>query len=122
MSIYHGDNFTDPGVASVSDNIDTNLTVSDVVITTPANNNQLSPEILVAANAVGINEIYKIAMDNGAKGGKLLGAGGGGFMIFHVPSLDDIHNAKNKLKKTCPISYNNSEIILSIEYPSASAL
>ena len=37
MSIYHGDNFTDPGVASVSDNIDTNLTVSDVVITTPAN-------------------------------------------------------------------------------------
>ena len=37
MSIYHGDNFTDPGVASVSDNIDTNLTVSDVVITSPAN-------------------------------------------------------------------------------------
>ncbi len=34
--------------------------VKRIVITTPANNNQLSPEILVAANAVGINEIYKI--------------------------------------------------------------
>jgi len=34
--------------------------VKRIVITTPANNNQLSPEILVAANVLGINEIYKI--------------------------------------------------------------
>ena len=34
--------------------------VKRIVITTPANNNLLSPEILVAANAVGISEIYKI--------------------------------------------------------------
>ena len=34
--------------------------VKRIVITTPANKNQLSPEILVAANAVGIKEIYKI--------------------------------------------------------------
>ena len=34
--------------------------VKRIVITSPANNNQLSPEVLVAANAVGINEIYKI--------------------------------------------------------------
>ena len=34
--------------------------VKRIVITTPANNNKLSSEVLVAANAVGINEIYKI--------------------------------------------------------------
>ena len=34
--------------------------VKRIVITSPARNNQLSPEILVAANAAGINEIYKI--------------------------------------------------------------
>ena len=32
-----------------------------------------------------IDEAYSIAMDNGAKGGKLLGAGGGGFLLFYVP-------------------------------------
>lgn len=36
-----------------------------------------------------IDEIYKTAIENGATGGKLLGAGGGGFMIFHVPSEGD---------------------------------
>lgn len=32
-----------------------------------------------------IDEIYERAMCNGAIGGKLLGAGGGGFMLFFVP-------------------------------------
>lgn len=31
-----------------------------------------------------INEMYQIAIKNGAVGGKLLGAGGGGFMLFFV--------------------------------------
>lgn len=30
-----------------------------------------------------INELYDIAMINGAEGGKLLGAGGGGFLLFY---------------------------------------
>lgn len=30
-----------------------------------------------------INELYKLAMDNGAVGGKLIGAGGGGFLMFY---------------------------------------
>ncbi len=30
-----------------------------------------------------INEIYETALKNGASGGKLLGAGGGGFMLFY---------------------------------------
>lgn len=32
-----------------------------------------------------IDEIYGVAKRNGALGGKLLGAGGGGFMLFYVP-------------------------------------
>lgn len=32
-----------------------------------------------------INEIYDTAISNGALGGKLLGAGGSGFMLFYVP-------------------------------------
>lgn len=32
-----------------------------------------------------IDEYYDIALKNGALGGKLLGAGGGGFLLFYVP-------------------------------------
>jgi D-glycero-alpha-D-manno-heptose-7-phosphate kinase len=32
-----------------------------------------------------INECYQTAMNHGALGGKLLGAGGGGFMLFYCP-------------------------------------
>ena len=32
-----------------------------------------------------IDEVYEKAMNAGAKGGKLLGAGGAGFMLFYVP-------------------------------------
>lgn len=32
-----------------------------------------------------IDEIYDIALQNGAIGGKLLGAGGGGFLLFYCP-------------------------------------
>ena len=33
-----------------------------------------------------IDKIYEHGIENGALGGKLLGAGGGGFMLFYVPS------------------------------------
>ena len=39
-----------------------------------------------------LDNIYEQAIENGALGGKLLGAGGGGFFIFYVPS-----NKKNNL-------------------------
>lgn len=32
-----------------------------------------------------IDALYKKGMDAGALGGKLLGAGGGGFLVFYVP-------------------------------------
>lgn len=34
-----------------------------------------------------IDEIYQTAMDSGATGGKISGAGGGGFMIFYCPLM-----------------------------------
>jgi D-glycero-alpha-D-manno-heptose-7-phosphate kinase len=32
-----------------------------------------------------VDRVYQTAMDHGALGGKLLGAGGTGFMLFYVP-------------------------------------
>jgi D-glycero-alpha-D-manno-heptose-7-phosphate kinase len=31
-----------------------------------------------------INDLYALAMRNGAVGGKLIGAGGGGFLLFYA--------------------------------------
>ena len=39
-----------------------------------------------------INEIYTFAIKNGAVGGKLIGAGGGGFLLFYT-------NTPNRLRK-----------------------
>ena len=44
-----------------------------------------------------IDEIYKGALKNGAIGGKLLGAGGGGFFMFYVPPFKK-HELMNFLK------------------------
>lgn len=44
-------------------------------------------------------DIYNFAMDNGAFGGKLLGAGGGGYMVFLVePTLKDTFRRKMEAK------------------------
>ena len=34
-----------------------------------------------------MDEIYNFAISNGAIGGKLLGAGGGGYFLFYVPTF-----------------------------------
>jgi len=39
-----------------------------------------------------IDKIYKTAIENGASGGKISGAGGGGFMIFYCPN-----NSRNRV-------------------------
>ncbi len=46
-----------------------------------------------------IDEIFEIGMANGALGGKILGAGGGGFILFYVPSesQDRVRTAFSKL-------------------------
>jgi D-glycero-alpha-D-manno-heptose-7-phosphate kinase len=45
-----------------------------------------------------IDEIYETAMKNGATGGKISGAGGGGFMIFYCPG-NSRNNVIEALKK-----------------------
>ena len=37
-----------------------------------------------------LDEIYNYALNNGALGGKLLGAGGGGYFLFYVPTFNKI--------------------------------
>jgi len=40
-----------------------------------------------------INEWYDLAMDNGALGGKLIGAGGGGFLMFYADDKPKLRHA-----------------------------
>lgn len=51
------------------------------------------------------DQIYQTAMDSGALGGKLLGAGGGGFFIFYVPEIHrtSVTWAISNLHKDCRI-------------------
>jgi len=62
-----------------------------------------------------VDEIYAKAMQAGATGGKLLGAGGGGFMLFYVP-LEYQENVKAALSDLIlvPFQFENagSQIIL----------
>lgn len=52
-----------------------------------------------------ISEIYNTALANGALGGKLLGAGGGGFMLFYCPKAkqEKLNQALSKVK---PFDFN----------------
>jgi D-glycero-alpha-D-manno-heptose-7-phosphate kinase len=52
-----------------------------------------------------IDETYRVAMQTGATGGKLLGAGGGGFMIFFAPPArhDALRRALDHLR---PIEFH----------------
>ena len=61
-----------------------------------------------------LDTMYNHALKSGALGGKLLGAGGGGFFLFYVPKKN--HKIfKNKMKKFRNIDFkfyrNNSQII-----------
>jgi D-glycero-alpha-D-manno-heptose-7-phosphate kinase len=63
-----------------------------------------------------IDELYDYGIQNGANGGKLLGAGGGGFILFYVPKKNQ-KNFKKKIGANKTISFNfendGSQIILS---------
>jgi len=55
-----------------------------------------------------IDDLYEISINNGALGGKLLGAGGGGFMLLYIP----YHNQKKffkKIKNVINVPFNFSE-------------
>jgi D-glycero-alpha-D-manno-heptose-7-phosphate kinase len=56
-----------------------------------------------------IDEIYNVGIKAGAIGGKLLGAGGGGFMLFYAPQVQH-ETIKDKLKDKLfvPFRFDNT--------------
>jgi D-glycero-alpha-D-manno-heptose-7-phosphate kinase len=61
-----------------------------------------------------IEEYYKIAIENGAKGGKILGAGENGFLLFFIDPLNQerVRNALKGLKEEpVEIDWEGSKII-----------
>ena len=56
-----------------------------------------------------LDSIYNDAKENGAMGGKLLGAGGGGFFLFFVPperKLDLLNALSDRDLKTMPFIFD----------------
>jgi D-glycero-alpha-D-manno-heptose-7-phosphate kinase len=43
-----------------------------------------------------VNEIYSCAIKNGAVGGKIVGAGGGGFLLFYCSDKEKLRNEMKK--------------------------
>jgi D-glycero-alpha-D-manno-heptose-7-phosphate kinase len=65
-----------------------------------------------------LNEIYRTAYESGALGGKLLGAGGGGFFLFYAcpENHDDIRSALNHLQEyPFNLERDGSKIIFNIQ-------
>lgn len=60
-----------------------------------------------------IDEVYDLAMKNGAWGGKLLGAGGGGFMLFFTApeNRQKLINAINLREYPFKIEFDGSKVI-----------
>lgn len=56
-----------------------------------------------------LNQIYNVAITNGALGGKLLGAGGGGFFLFLVENKNHKERLIRKLKKLTYVNFNFTE-------------
>ena len=65
-----------------------------------------------------IDDLYDFSIKNGALGGKILGAGGGGFLLLYVPKKNYL-TLEKKLKKYKNIKFNfsqeGSKIILNTE-------
>lgn len=62
-----------------------------------------------------IDEIYETGMKHGALGGKILGAGGGGFILFYVPQEKQNavrENLKSLIEVPFDFEYGGSQIIL----------
>ena len=55
-----------------------------------------------------IDDVYNTAMNNGASGGKLLGAGGNGFMLFYVEK-DNQRSVRNALSDYREMVFNFDE-------------
>lgn len=62
-----------------------------------------------------IDELYETGMRNGATGGKLIGAGGGGFIVFYCPNerskLREAMKAKNAPEFAFKFDFEGSKIV-----------
>ena len=65
-----------------------------------------------------VDDIYELAMKSGALGGKLLGAGGGGFILFYAPKSHH-KNIINNLKHLIhvPFKFENSGSTVALYQP-----
>ena len=66
-----------------------------------------------------INDIYEYGMKSGAKGGKLLGAGGSGFFLFYVPTSKRnffIKKFKNLIRVPFKFEKNGTKIIFNDKF------
>jgi len=63
-----------------------------------------------------INDVYEKARQNGAAGGKIVGAGGGGFLMFYANDKDKLRSAMAKLnleEVRFKFDFEGSKVILS---------
>jgi len=65
-------------------------------------------ELAVGISENAIDNYYEIAIKNGAEGGKLLGAGGGGFLLFYVKEENHsrLRRAMSEIKEM-PFTFDN---------------
>ncbi len=66
----------------------------------------LKKEISTKASTPQLNEVYDFAINNGAMGGKILGAGQGGFFLFFVPPQDK-HKLALRIKTELKLEVEN---------------
>lgn len=65
----------------------------------------LKKSLTAGISNLAIDEIYKTALDSGALGGKLLGAGAGGFMMFFAPKSRH-QKIKRRLSHLMQVNFN----------------
>ena len=78
----------------------------------------LKKSISPKATNSNIDYLYNLGIKNGAIGGKLLGAGGGGFMLFFVPKSKQ-KKFKLKLNKYLNVPFRFDKVGSQIVYHSS---
>ena len=73
---------------------------------------QLKKQMDSSISQTAIDELYELGINNGATGGKLLGAGGGGFLLFYVPTKEGKEKIRKAFKdyKELPFELDNSGV------------
>ena len=73
---------------------------------------QLKKQMASSISQTAIDVLYELGINNGATGGKLLGAGGGGFLLFYVPTKEGKEKIRKAFKdyKELPFELDNSGV------------